>query len=66
MNSTSTWPRIKQNLVDLIGYQLEASLPNAKENFNELFNVSISEIGKGLTNLMNDILLLGKNRSWEG
>jgi signal transduction histidine kinase len=49
---------IKQN-VDLIGYQLEASLPNAKENFNRYFQRIDSEIGR-VTNLMNDILLLGK------
>lgn len=49
---------IKQN-VDLISYQLEASLPNAKDTFDRYFQRIDSEIGR-VTNLMNDILLLGK------
>lgn len=49
---------IKQN-VDLISYQLEASVPNAKANFDRYFQRIDSEIGR-VTNLMNDILLLGK------
>ncbi|WP_075348802.1 PAS domain S-box protein [Algoriphagus marinus] len=49
---------IKQN-VDLISYQLEASAPNAKATFDRYFDRIDSEIGR-VTNLMNDILLLGK------
>lgn len=49
---------IKQN-VDLISYQLEASVPNAKDTFDRYFQRIDSEIGR-VTNLMNDILLLGK------
>jgi PAS domain S-box-containing protein len=49
---------IKQN-VDLISYQLEATVPKAKATFERYFDRIDSEIGR-VTNLMNDILLLGK------
>jgi PAS domain S-box-containing protein len=49
---------IKQN-VDLISYQLEASVPYSKNTFSRYFQRIDSEIRR-VTNLMNDILLLGK------
>jgi PAS domain S-box-containing protein len=49
---------IKQN-VDLINFQLEMENPNSIEVYGKYFKRIDSEIGR-VTNLMNDILLLGK------
>jgi PAS domain S-box-containing protein len=49
---------IKQN-VDLINFQLEMENPNSIEIYGKYFKRIDSEIGR-VTNLMNDILLLGK------
>lgn len=49
---------IKQN-VDLISFQMEMENPKAMDIYGKYFNRIDSEIGR-VTNLMNDILLLGK------
>lgn len=52
---------IKQN-VDLISHQLDTSFPDAKNTFDRYFQRIDSEISR-VTDLMNDILLLGKVES---
>jgi signal transduction histidine kinase len=49
---------IKQN-VDLISYTLDTQDPNAETKYGKFFDRINSEIGR-VTNLMNDILLLGR------
>jgi len=49
---------IKQN-VDLINYMLDTQDPNSETRYGKFFDRINSEIGR-VTNLMNDILLLGR------